>query len=135
MRGFLWKLLGYTAVAAALIGAFAVYTPEAFVLVPAGRDPAIVGDWYVERYGSFRRYQFKKDGTGYVWSPGRDVREFRWGTDGDRLRMKQRSNSGWQAPEFRIESDPSTGELLLEPEGAGWPLKMNRNAPESAKLD
>lgn len=121
----------YLAIVAIVIGAFAVHSPDAFARVPAEKRQDLVGDWYVDRFGSFRKYTFNGDGTGEILIPGREGRKFQWGTDGKRLRMKYQTPNGWSAPIYEV----SVGsEAKLQAVEGGHSLVMKREAPPSAAL-
>lgn len=128
------KWLCYLAIVAAVVGMYAMTYPEAFTPVPSTRDQSLVGDWYVQRFGSFRHYVFRPDGTGEIWNPGRETRKFRWGTQDRRLRMKYQTMNGWTAPEFDMNVDPSSDKVELKSRGSGPNMILQREAPESAVL-
>lgn len=125
------KVCFYLAIVAVVIGGFAVTSPEAFVRVPPEKAADLVGDWYVDRGGSFRRYIFNKDGSGEILVPGRDTRKFQWGTEGNRLRMKYKTQNGWSAPLYDVELGK---EVSLKAVESGYSLVMKREAPASASL-
>lgn len=127
----LLKFVLYGLGIAALIGLYAMHSPEAFTPVPHEKHEALVGDWYVERFGSFRHYVFREDGTGEIWTPGRETQKFFWGTDNDRLRLKYQSYRGWSVPEYRMKFGE---QIVLEPLGEGYRLQLTREAPASARL-
>lgn len=121
----------YLAVVAIVIGAFAVHSPEAFARVPSEKRPDLVGDWYVDRFGSFRKYTFNQDGTGEILIPGREGRKFQWGSVGNRLRMKYQTPNGWSAPVYEVKVD---SEAKLQAVEGGYSMVMKREAPPSASL-
>ncbi|MBC8066156.1 MAG: hypothetical protein H7Y17_15090 [Chlorobia bacterium] len=128
------KWVFYLAIAGTVAGMYVMANPEAFTPIPSTRDEALVGDWYVQRYGSFRHYVFRSDGTGEIWNPGRETRKFRWGTQDRRLRMKYQTGNGWTAPEFDMQVDSESDEVELKPRGSGPYMVLQREAPESAVL-
>jgi hypothetical protein len=126
------RLIFYLVIVGLLVGAFAMHSPEAFVQVPGERDPEVLGDWYMDRYGRFRHYIFKEDGTGEIWSSGREPRKFQWGTEEDKLRLKYQSQNGWTAPlyEYAVQS----GGLMMTDLENGYQLNMSRQSPAGAGL-
>lgn len=128
------KWLGYLAIFGILVGAYALRYPDAFVRVPNERRPELIGDWFLDRYGSVRKYTFAKDGTGEIRSPDRETRKFYWGTEGDRLRMKYQTYNGWTAPEYEIDIRESTGEASIKESDSAYVMHLSRQAPDSATL-
>lgn len=125
------KVVLYLAIIATIVGAFAITSPEAFVRVPPEKMPDLVGDWYVDRFGSFRRYIFNKDGSGEILVPGRETRKFQWGTEGNRLRMKYKTQGGWSAPLYDVQLGK---EVNLKAVESGYSMVMKRQPPASASL-
>lgn len=125
------KFVLYAAVAGSFVGLYAMHSPEAFTPIPHEKEEGLLGDWYVDRFGSFRHYVFKKDGTGEIWIPGRETRSFFWGTNDGRLRLKYQTYQGWSAPEYRMKLG---NQVTLEPLGEGYTIILKREAPPSASL-
>ena len=123
----------YIAIVAVIVGLYAWVSPEAFARIPEQRDESIAGDWYVDRYGSFRKYSFRMDGTGEILSAAREPRVFRWGVENGQLRMKFQTSAGWQAPTYRIERFPE-GPLELQDSKTGYRILLKRDVPKSATL-
>lgn len=126
-RGFVLRSLLYLTVAAGLIWVYALAFPEAFVRLPDGRAPEILGDWYTKRFNSYQHYIFRQDGTGEIRTVGRDTRPFTWGTDGQRLQLKYRSWKGWTVPEYDFALNGT--QLDLEGRGPANNEKLERKAP------
>ena len=122
----------YLAVGFLLWRMFVVLMPDAFVRLPSERSPNLVGEWYVERYGTFRHYIFKPDGSGEIWTPGRPVTELRWGTYGDRLMLKYRNNELWTAPIYLVKMEG--GKITLDPLGAGRAMVLTKDHPKQISL-
>lgn len=133
-RRHLLKVCIYLLIAFGCFRLYVSQSPEFFTPVPADRHSAIVGDWYVDRFGSFRHYIFRADGTGEIWTPNRETRKFTWGTQGQVLRMKYRTQNGWTVPEFKYSTDPESDQLTLEAVTTGYSMVMKREAPPSATL-
>lgn len=136
MRSRRWSSVArsifYLVICTLLVGAFAMLSPEAFVQVPDNKDSEVLGDWYVERYNRFQHYVFKEDGTGEIWSTGRQPRTFKWGTEEDKLRLKYQSQTGWAVPlyEYVVQSD----QLVMTDLQTGYQMHMSRESPASASL-
>lgn len=128
------KCLAYLVIGLALVGAYASYSPEAFVRVPSGRDETFVGDWYVERFGSFRKYSFWSNGEGEIISPGRPNRPFFWGTDSGQLRMKYTTFNGWSAPQYKVNWSEDVSFVDLKETETLSTIRLQRNPPLSAIL-
>lgn len=128
------KGLAYLFLGGALVFAYASYNPEAFVKVPEEREPSLIGDWYVHRFGSFRKYSFRENGKGEIISPGRPNREFFWGTEDGTLRLKYVANNGWTAPLYKISQTDTPAKVDLESIEGGYPIQLQREPPESAIL-
>lgn len=126
------KVCFYLAIVAVVIGGFAITTPEAFVRVPPEKSTDLVGDWYVDRFGSFRRYIFRKDGSGEILVPGRETRKFQWGTEGNRLRLKYKTQNGWAAPLYEVKI---AADVSLKAVETGYSLVLKRQPPPSASLE
>jgi hypothetical protein len=127
------KYLAYLVIGLALIGAYASFSPEAFVRVPSSRDE-LVGDWYVERFGSFRKYSFFPNGEGEIISPGRPNRPFFWGTESGQLRMKYSTFNGWTAPKYKMSRSEDASVLELKEADSFSTMRLQRNPPSSAIL-
>ncbi len=113
------------------LGALAIRSPEAFVRVPPERHSELMGSWYVDRYGSFRKYVFNRDGTGEIYVPEREPRKFRWGTTGQTLRLKYQTQYGWSAPLFEFKIGNQVNLKAIE---NGYSMTLKREAPASARL-
>lgn len=125
------KVVMYLAIVGVVLGAFAIHSPDAFAQIPPEKREDLVGDWYADRYGSFRRYIFKEDGTGEIIVPGRDTRKFFWGTEGDQLRMKYKTQNGWSAPLYEVNIGDEANLKAVE---NGYSMQLKREAPKSALI-
>jgi len=133
---FIWKTVLYGGVAAACIGWYVATNPDAFVQLPDGRDPGLAGDWYSGGRTYYRHFRFNLDGTGQIWTGRREPRDFRWGSDGDRIRMKYRIYNGWTAPKFEFHVGEGGQSLSLHGlSDFADSAELQREPPPSAKLE
>lgn len=125
-----WTL--YLCVLGGVIGLYAWISPAAFARVPSYRDPSFSGDWYVDRFGSFRKYTFEMDGTGEILSAGRDPRPFRWGVEDGVLQLKYQTQMGWQAPQYKFQRHSQ--DLVIQDVQYGSKMTLKRQVPTSGFL-
>lgn len=130
---FVWKTALYGGIGALIVGGYAILNPEAFVRLPDGHNSQLVGDWYTGGRVFYRHYRFNADGTGQLWYGRREPRDFHWGTEGGRMRMKYRSFNGWSAPQFDFKV--GGGELSLNGHGAADSADLRRDPPASSRLE
>ncbi len=134
-KGFVY-FIAIVAIYITVVAGYRLFDPDALVAVPKGKDSAMVGDWFTERFGQIRKYRFNPDGTGEIWSSGALFRKFQWGTENDAIRVKYRGQSTWQAPKLKFQVDQGQGTVRFRYlDGSGnFPSELRRAAPDSARI-